>query len=206
MSTVTRWWWIRHAPVPSGRNIVYGQMDLDADCSDSAAFDGLARALPKGAVLVTSDLKRTIQTADAIRAAGLDLPQPVVDPELREQHFGDWQGMTHEAFGALREATPHRHWRVPAFIQPPNGENFVNLIGRVTPAIHRLSEAYAGRDIIAVTHGGTIRAALSLALRLDPETALAFATQNLGITRLDLITDRADGAAWRISFVNQPPC
>ena len=73
MSTVTRWWWSRHAPVPSGRNIVYGQMDLDADCSDSAAFDGLARALPKGAVLVTSDLKRTIQTADAIRAAGLDI-------------------------------------------------------------------------------------------------------------------------------------
>ncbi len=206
MGTVTRWWWIRHAPVPTGRNIVYGQMDLDADCSDIAAFKGLARELPKGAVLVTSDLKRTIQTADTIRKSGLELPPPIVEPDLREQHFGDWQGMTHEAFAAQRNATPHRHWSVPAFIQPPNGENFVNLIGRVTPTINRLSEEYAGRDIIAVTHGGTIRAALSLALRLDPETALAFATQNLGITRLDLITDRADGSAWRINAVNQPPC
>ena len=205
MSTVTRWWWIRHAPVPTGRNIVYGQMDLDADCSETAAFEGLAKTLPATAILVTSDLKRTQQTADAIRQAGLDLPPAIVEPDLREQHFGDWQGMTHDAFSALREATPHRHWRVPAFIQPPNGENFVHLIARVTPAIHRLSAEHAGRDIVAVTHGGTIRAALSLALGLDPETALAFATQNLGITRLDLITDRADGVAWRINAVNQPP-
>jgi alpha-ribazole phosphatase len=205
MSVVTRWWWIRHAPVPDGKNIVYGQMDLDADCSDTDDFQGLARQLPSGAVLVTSDLKRTTQTADAIRAAGLDLPEAVVEPDLREQHFGDWQGMSHEAFSALREAAPHRHWRLPAFIQAPNGENFVHLIARVTPAIARLSEQYAGRDIVAVTHGGTIRAALSLALALDPETSLAFSTQNLGITRLDLITDRADGVAWRISAVNQPP-
>ena len=206
MSTVTRWWWIRHAPVPTGRNIVYGQMDLNADCCDDDAFKGLAQTLPSGAILLTSDLKRTIQTADAIRDAGLDLPQPIIEPDLREQDFGDWQGMTHDAFTALRKAMPHRHWRVPALIQPPNGENFVNLIDRVTPVIQRLSEEFSGRDIIAVTHGGTIRAALSLALRLDPETALAFATQNLGITRLDLITDRADGVAWRISAVNQPPC
>lgn len=206
MSVVTRWWWIRHAPVPSGQNIIYGQQDLDADCSNRAAFDGLARMLPNGALLVTSDLKRATQTADAIRDAGLDLPPAIVEPDLREQHFGDWQGMSYEAFAALREATPHRHWRVPAFIQPPNGENFVHLIARVAPAIQRLSEEHAGRDIVAVTHGGTIRAALSLALGLDPETSLAFSTQNLGITRLDLITDRADGVAWRISGVNQPPC
>ncbi len=205
MSVVTRWWWIRHAPVPDGKNIVYGQMDLDADCADTEAFQGLAQKLPAGAVLVTSDLKRTTQTANAIRDAGLDIPEPIVEPDLREQHFGDWQGMSHEAFGLLREATPHRHWRLPSFIQAPNGENFVHLIARVTPAITRLSEEHAGRDIIAVTHGGTIRAALSLALGLDPETALAFATQNLGITRLDLITDRANGVAWRITAVNQSP-
>lgn len=202
MSTVTRWWWIRHAPVPEARSIVYGQMDLDSDCSDTLAFEALARKLPSSALLVTSDLKRTIQTADAIRAAGLDLPAPIIEPDLREQHMGDWQGMTHDAFAALRDVTPHRHWRVPSFIKAPNGENFVQLIARVTPTILRLSEAHAGRDIVAVTHGGTIRAALSLALGLDPETALSFATQNLAITQLDHIVDRAEGTAWRIASVN----
>jgi alpha-ribazole phosphatase len=31
---------------------------------------------------------------------------------------------------------------------------------------------HAGRDVIAVAHGGTIRAALGLALGLDPEASL----------------------------------
>ncbi len=205
MSTVTRWWWIRHAPVPEGKDQVYGQMDLDADCSDTEAFEALAAALPSDALLVTSDLKRTQQTADAIRDAGLNLPPPVIEPELREQHFGDWQGLSHADFAALRDTTPHRHWRVPAFLQPPNGESFADLITRVAPAVARLCEAHRGRDIVAVTHGGTIRAALSMALGLDAETALAFSTQNLGVTRLDYITDLAEGVAWRIVTVNQPP-
>ena len=38
----TRWWWIRHAPVPDGGRI-YGQGDLDCDCSDKLIFDVLAR-------------------------------------------------------------------------------------------------------------------------------------------------------------------
>ena len=50
---VTRWWWIRHAPVFNPSNIVYGQMDLDADVSDSKSFKRLAEILPSEAVLVT---------------------------------------------------------------------------------------------------------------------------------------------------------
>ena len=38
MSTpvVTRWWWIRHAPVVGTHGKVYGQMDVDCDVSDVA--------------------------------------------------------------------------------------------------------------------------------------------------------------------------
>ena len=68
MSTVTRWWWIRHAPVPDGGRI-YGQSDLDCDCGDVEIFRILARELPRGAVWVTSNLARTRQTAAAILAA-----------------------------------------------------------------------------------------------------------------------------------------
>jgi len=205
VSVVTRWWWIRHAPVPDGRNQVYGQMDLAADCSDAQSFRALAAMLPGGAVLATSDLQRTIQTANAIRAAGLDLPPPVIEPDLREQSFGDWQGLTHDAFAALRAVQPHRHWRTPAYMRAPNGENFADVIARVAPAVARLSDEHAGRDIVAVAHGGTIRAALALALGLDAESALAFSTANLAVTRLDYIADAADGAAWRVAMVNRPP-
>jgi alpha-ribazole phosphatase len=96
-------------------------------------------------------------------------------------------------------------WRSPAFVRPPGGESFADLVARVVPAIIRLSEAHAGRDIISVAHGGTIRAALALALRLDPERALAFSAVHYGLTRLDYITDIDEGDAWRVAFVNRPP-
>jgi len=40
MSRETRWWWIRHAPVTShaGRN--YGQQDVEADFTNTAAALG----------------------------------------------------------------------------------------------------------------------------------------------------------------------
>ena len=63
----------------------------------------------------------------------------------------------------------------------------------------------SGRDIIAVAHGGTIRAALALALDLDPEAALAFTIENCSITRIDRIDGPGMGHGWRVVRVNQPP-
>ena len=68
MSIATRWWWVRHAPVPDGGRI-YGQGDLDCDCGDAEIFGVLARELPRDAIWVTSNLVRTRQTAAAILAA-----------------------------------------------------------------------------------------------------------------------------------------
>jgi len=75
----------------------------------------------------------------------------------------------------------------------------------VSRAIHRLVETHPGRDIIAVSHGGTIRAALALALDLHPEAALAFTIENCSITRIDRIDGPGMGHGWRVARVNQPP-
>src|SRR6478609_7609691 len=52
---LTRWWWVRHAPVPDG-GFIYGQRDLDCDCGDVEVFCVLGRELPADAVWVTSNL------------------------------------------------------------------------------------------------------------------------------------------------------
>jgi hypothetical protein len=31
---VTRWWWVRHAPVPNPERRCYGQSDMDCDVSN----------------------------------------------------------------------------------------------------------------------------------------------------------------------------
>lgn len=206
----TRFWWVRHAPVAHGGRI-YGQMDLSCDCSDTALFTGLAEKLPRKATWVMSNLRRTHETAAAIIRAGLPGPDPVLGPEaimmpeFAEQQFGEWQGLTYEQLQESRAGDFHRFWHAPAHEVPPGGESFVTVIERVSRAIHRLVETHSGGDIIAVAHGGTIRAALALALDLDPEAALAFTIQNCSITRIDRIDGPGKGHGWCVVGVNRPP-
>jgi alpha-ribazole phosphatase len=204
---ITRWWWVRHAPVPDTGNI-YGQEDLDCDCGDRHVFAAVAHDLPRGAVWVTSNLKRTHQTAAAIvqamaqedAAAGDRMPVP----EFAEQHFGDWQGMNRAKFLASRGADPHPFWFGPSSERAPGGESFDDLLARVVPAIERLSAEYRGRDIVAVAHGGTIKAAIAHALGLGAEAGLAFMIENCSVTRLERLSP-ANPAPWRVAAVNHRP-
>jgi broad specificity phosphatase PhoE len=207
-SSITRWWWIRHAPVPDGGRI-YGQSDLDCDCGDEEIFRILARELPAGAVWVTSNLARTRQTAAAIVAASApgrfaDVA-PLAVPELAEQHLGEWQGQERKAFYAARRIGTHTLWFAPANERPRGGESFEDLMQRTVPAIERLNREHRGRDIVAVTHGGTIRVALALALDLAPQSALAFSVENCSLTRLDHLATGGDAGLWRVVAVNHRP-
>jgi alpha-ribazole phosphatase len=183
-------------------------MDLDCDVSDTPVYDGLARLLPQRAVWVTSPLIRTRRTAEAILARRDEAPALTPVAELAEQHFGDWQGRHRDELIAERGRQWNRFWLAPAEEAPPGGESFADLLGRVRTAVERLSAAHAGCDIVAVTHGGTIRAALAIALGLAPERALSFVVDNCSVTRLDRIDPPADSpdaeAAWRVALVNHP--
>jgi broad specificity phosphatase PhoE len=206
----TRLWWVRHAPVAHGGRI-YGRADLSCDCSDSSLFAGLAAQLPQDAVWVTSDLRRTHETASAIVRAGLPGPRPIPGPavaamaDLAEQNFGEWQGLTYDELHRSRNGDFHRFWHAPAHEAPPGGESFVAVIERVSRAIREIVAAHAGRDVIAVAHGGTIRAALAVALGLDPEAALGCMIENCSITRIDHIDGPGRGHLWRVVTVNRPP-
>lgn len=212
MSDETRWWWIRHAPVTVNEGRIYGQTDHPCDCGDEATFQLLARLLPADAIWITSTLRRTRETADAIRRhiAGA-LPELEPHADLAEQHFGEWQGRTYEELKNGDLGHWHRFWLAPALTAPPGGESFAQLMERVGTAVERIGKAYAGRDIVAVTHGGTIRAALGHALSLDPEGALRLSVDNCSLTRIDHFVgasgshDPDQTHAWRVEFHNLSP-
>jgi broad specificity phosphatase PhoE len=209
--TETRWWWVRHAPVPNPERRCYGQQDMDADCSELPHFQSLAKRLPQNAVWVATPLRRTQLTANAIHAAcepAHTIPL-ALEAGLVEQHFGDWQGLTYAEIGAFGHGnaanTGHRFWLAPATTAVPGGESFVQVMERVSASILRLTREHAGKDIVAVAHGGSIRAAIALALDLDPEAALALSIDNLSLTRLDHIDGPGHGHGWRVGSVNLPP-
>ena len=199
---ITRWWWVRHAPVRSDGGNIYGQSDIECDCGDSEVFEAVAKILPRNAVWIASNLKRTHQTAEAIWAAGF--PKPATMPheaDFAEQHLGQWQGMNRAAFIASRPAGSH--WFADINEPPPGGESFMDLYNRTCRAIERINKEHAGRDVIAVAHGGTIRAAVGLALG-DPEKGLSFDTDNCSVTRLDHFAG-PERVVWRLPMVNQQP-
>ena len=203
---VTKWWWVRHAPVTDHGGRLYGRTDVSANTSERPRFEGLARALPAGAVWLTSNLLRAHQTADAIAEAGHAVPEWAIEADFDEQDFGAWHGLTWSEVASERgSGLAHKYWVAPAHVTPPEGESFVDVIERASGAIARRTREHAGSDIVAVAHGGTIRAALALALGLDPEHALAFSIDNLSITRIDHVDGPAKGGAWRVNAVNLLP-
>ena len=92
---ITRWWWVRHAPVPNPEGRCYGQSDKDCDVSNEALFKHQAKLLPKGAVWYSSNLLRARKTAEHLGRAGAEFGEVLIDPDLAEQHFGYWQGLTY---------------------------------------------------------------------------------------------------------------
>ncbi len=198
----TRWWWVRHAPVRGDGGNIYGQKDIACDTGDREVFEAVAKILPRNAVWYASSLRRTHQTADAIWSAGF--PKPSAMPHVAafaEQHLGQWQGMNRAAFLASRPVGSH--WFADIDVPAPGGESFMDLYNRVTAAIERINIEAAGRDVIAVAHGGTIKAAVGLALG-EPAKGLAFDIDNCSVTRLDHFAS-AGHATWRLPMVNQQP-
>mgnify|MGYP000054436561 CR=1 FL=1 len=209
--TQTRWWWIRHAPVTENNGTIYGNQDLNCDCSNLPAFKALADVLPEDCIWVTTPLKRTRQTATTIRQqmSSTTFPAFIEREDLQEQSFGDWQGMTHDELGKIRGDAWHRFWHAPAAEAPPGGESFETLISRASRSIEKINQEYSGRDIIAVTHGGTIRAAVAMALGLSSEKALGLNIANLSLTKLDYYTSRDEEemphSSWGVGCINAEP-
>ena len=202
--SITRWWWVRHAPVPNPEGRCYGQTDKDCDVSNEALFKHQAKLLPKGAVWYSSNLLRARKTAEHLGRAGAEFGEVLIDPDLAEQHFGSWQGLTYTEI-AEKHGENHLFWLGPPEKRPPGGETFSDLRQRTVRSIERLTEKYRGRDIVATAHGGTIRAALAHAFNMHPEAAVRFEIDNVSITLIEHFEQADPEHAWRVAFVNYMP-
>lgn len=152
-----------------------GRRDVDADCSDIAAFAALRGRLGAVDHLITSPAKRCVQTAAAL------LPQAssIADPRLWEQDFGTWEGLAH---ADLPDLGPLTTAQIAAH-RPPMGESFDDLCARALPALR----GHQGRVVI-VAHAGVIRAALGWALGRQ-DAGLAFQIAPLSLTKIIMLAD-----------------
>jgi len=202
----TRFWWIRHAPVPHLSDQIYGNTDPDCDTSDRAAFVSLAARLPRDAIWAVTQLRRTSQTAEAIAAAGFRVPDPIVEPDLGEQDFGELHGVSHDEHTAGRTDPFVGFWDLHPQERAPGGESLADVYERVRRVVERLEIEHRGRDIICVSHGGPIRCAIAAALGIELERAVAFSIRNLSLSRIESVPGAAPGApCWRLRGVGELP-
>lgn len=125
-----------------------------------AAACRLAKGSPIDAV-VSSPLRRAAATAD-IAATELGLTA-IVDDDLRETDFGDWEGLT---LAEIQQRWPAAAtaWRHDPDQAPPGGESFAETARRVNLACDRLLRDRGGQTILLVTHVTPIKILLCRAL------------------------------------------
>ncbi len=189
---VTRLWWVRHGP--THEKAFTGWRDVPADLSDIAALARLDAYLPKGAVLVSSDLIRAVATADALAAGRERLAH---DAGLRELHFGDWDGKHWAEVAASHPELSRAYWEDPGTHCPPGGESWNEGLARVSRAVDRLLAAHAGRDVVIVAHFGAILTQVQRARGCSGAEVLAQGIDNLSVTRIDHALGR-----WSLGAVN----
>lgn len=178
---------IRHAPaLTEGR--MAGRRDVAADCSDALAFAALRGAMGVPDHCWISPALRCVQTA-AVLWPELAPPQ---DARLWEQDFGAWEGV---AFTDLPDLGVLSAVELAAH-RPPEGESFLDLYDRVTPALG--DAAALGGRVVIIAHAGVIRAALGLALGA-PARGLAFQIAPLSLTTIVALP----GGAFSIAGVNR---
>lgn len=140
-----------------------------------------------------SSLQRTHQTAAPLVASiGI---QPIVEPELREVHLGEWEG------GSFRKHVIEGHplalkmFETGRWDAIPGAESNEGFAGRVTGALRQLHDRHPDGRIAVFVHGGVIGAAVAHAVDGMP---FGFAgVDNGSITHLVI-----SGDSWHLRTYN----
>ncbi len=137
------------------------------------------------AIYVTT-LQRTHQTAAPL-AARLGI-EPVVEPDLREVHLGEWEGPAFrvhvtEAHPVAQRVFAEERWDVI-----PGAESSEALAERLRRGFNRIAAAHVGRRVAVFAHGGVIGTICALATGSRPFAFIG--ADNASISHLVVSGDR----------------
>lgn len=167
MSGRTRFVLVRHGQTDANAGGIFqGQADVPLNRVGRAQAAAVAAQLAplRPDRVVTSDLSRASETADAIaRACGRTA---LLDRRLREIDVGSWQGLTREQ---VAEDNPWLDGALLAgqdFRRSPTGETATEAGERVRQVLLDLAERFPGSTSVVVGHGLALRTGLILMLGL----------------------------------------
>lgn len=162
---------MHHVPKPHPTRICvirHGETDWNAEkriqghtdivLNDTGRAQALAMAFNAAHhrfdAIYSSDLARAMQTAEMLAQREDHIVKPL--PQLRERHYGIFQGLT-AAEAAERHPAAHAHYiaRDPDY-DFETGESLRAFAGRVAQGIDWLVRHHTGKTLAAVSHSGVL--------------------------------------------------
>ena len=169
MSGMSRVYLVRHGQVLGYETFpAYGHKDIDLTEVGMLQAEHLAEKLRLAEIeaIYSSDLKRCV-TGARIIARYHDVPLHVM-PELREIHFGAWEGLS---LSDIRKRFPEelekRQAGLLTYRIPGNGESIQEFSERITTSFRKILDQQNGHHFLLVGHGAVNRIILCGALGLD---------------------------------------
>jgi broad specificity phosphatase PhoE len=179
---------IRHGEAPSNRQLRYlGDRDEGLTHRGEWQVECLGRELAGMTLggIYSSPLRRTRLTAEAISQHGG--PHVTVEERLREQSYGEWEGLSFQEIEAQTraEGEPPGHWISDPELTPPGGESLASVQNRVLEAVREITERHRGENVALVSHVGPIKCLLCEALGLSMAGGLRLFLDPATITVVD---------------------
>jgi probable phosphoglycerate mutase len=150
-------------------------------------------------VAIASSLPRAIETGELALAGFTDPPALVTSATVIEQHVGESDGLTLEAYearyGSIMDADPER-------LMAPGGESPKMFDVRVAQAMDEIVTEFRDQTIMVFTHGGVVTAATLYLLGAPGHHTTGTNWRPPRNTSLNIVFSALPGDRWALDRYN----
>lgn len=187
---MTRLYLARHGQTEWNRlSKVQGRTDIELSETGIIQAKLLAKRMKRENidVIYSSNLKRALKTAEAIAEyKNFSINE---SEKYQEICFGPWEGMTINEI-KKKYSEDYRIYREdPVNFTLPGAETFLELSERTYNAIREIVNCNIGKNILIVSHGTAIKAAIIKILGIDIKNYTKFRIDNASISVIEFYDD-----------------
>ncbi|MEZ4673866.1 MAG: histidine phosphatase family protein [Caldilineaceae bacterium] len=163
-----------------------GQQDSPLTARGKAQAQAVARRLADVPFdhIYASDLQRVVDTAEPL--AVCTNRQIIIEPQLRERHYGVFEGLTYADMERKHGELYQRYQteRYDADFIIPEAETIRQLVERGVAIFQSLAERHQSERIVVFSHGGTLSAVLRSVLGVPLGGKHGFRLENGSISMI----------------------
>ncbi|HUH37007.1 MAG TPA: histidine phosphatase family protein [Spongiibacteraceae bacterium] len=174
---------LRHGACEGGE-IFRGSTDVALSAEGWEQMHAAIADLTGWEAIVSSPMRRCRRFAAQL-AERVARPHRVME-DLREIHFGEWEGNTTASVLAEQGDLLRLYWDDPLAVTPPGGEPVADFRARVLPCLDKLLKDYRGQQLLVVSHGAVVRMMICQLLDLPLTSFSRFSVPYAAMTRFQI--------------------